>query len=143
MIRFALRCSNGHGFESWFQSNEKFDELARLGHISCPKCNSAKVEKELMAPPVRASRKKASAPQPMAANPDAEVAEAIKALKEHVEKTSDFVGDKFAEEARAMHEGDVPQRSIHGQANAEEAKKLIDDGIPAVPLPFVPRQKTN
>ena len=79
----------------------------------------------------------------MASSPDPEVAEAIKAIRDHVEKNSDYVGDRFAEEARAMHDGDTPQRSIHGEAKAEDARKLIEDGVPAVPLPFVPKQKTN
>ena len=145
MICFSLKCSNDHSFESWFASNAKFEALQSAGHIMCPECNSSKVEKALMAPPVRASRKAAKTreTQPMAASPDPEVAEAIKAIRDHVEQNSDYVGDKFAEEARAMHEGDMPQRSIHGQAGPEEAKKLIEDGVPALPLPFIPRQKTN
>lgn len=145
MIRFALKCANEHSFESWFPSNDKFDELQSAGLISCPTCNNTEVAKELMAPPVRSSRKRAPLPetQPMAASPDPDVAEAIKAIRDHVEKNSDYVGDRFADEARAMHEGDAPHRSIHGQANAEEAKKLIEDGVPALPLPFIPRQKTN
>ncbi|MDA8587042.1 DUF1178 family protein, partial [Rhodobacteraceae bacterium] len=126
-------------------SNDKFDALQDSGHVTCPKCNSSTVTKELMAPPVRASRKakKAEVPQPMATGPDPEVADAIKAIRDHVEKNSDYVGDDFAKQARAMHDGDKPQRSIHGQANVEDAKKLIEDGVPAVPLPFIPRQKTN
>lgn len=146
MIRFALECEKGHSFESWFSSNATFDELAAAGHVLCPKCNSAKVQKSLMAPPVRASRKAAkppSAPQPMAHSPDPEVVEAIRSIREHVEKNSDYVGDKFVDEARAMHEGEAPQRSIHGEARPEDAKKLIEDGVPAVPLPFIPKQKTN
>ena len=145
MIRFALTCANDHGFESWFPSNAKFDELQAAGLVQCPTCNSSDVSKALMAPPVRASKKRnlPAEPQPMAASPDPDVADAINALREHVEKNSDYVGDSFAAEARAMHEGDAPHRSIHGQARPEEAKKLIEDGVPALPLPFIPRQKTN
>ncbi len=79
----------------------------------------------------------------MAAGPDPKVEKAIKELKEHVEKNSDYVGNKFADEARAMHLGDKPERSIYGEVKVEDAKKLHDDGIPAVPLPFTPKQKTN
>lgn len=146
MIRFALQCDKGHGFESWFSSNATFEELRAAGHVMCPKCNSSAVEKSLMAPPVRASRKTAkpaTAPQPLANAPDPEVAKAIQEIREHVEKTSDYVGDKFADEARAMHEGTSPHRSIHGEAPLEEARKLIEDGVPAVPLPFIPKQKSN
>lgn len=75
--------------------------------------------------------------------PDPKLVEAIQTLRDHVEKNSDYVGKKFAEEARAMHEGDTPHRPIYGEAKTEEAKKLIEDGVPALPLPFIPRQKTN
>lgn len=150
MIRFTLKCENDHSFESWFQSGDAFEKLCAGGHVTCPKCGASDVSKELMAPKVRSSRKAVvqapqddEAPQPMAATPDTEVSEALQKLKAHVEKNSDYVGDKFASEARAMHEGDAPQRAIHGEAKPEEAKKLIEDGVPALPLPFIPRQKTN
>lgn len=148
MIRFALSCENDHQFESWFQSSDAFDELHGRALVTCPTCGSAKVTKELMAPTVRASRRKAvvpaeTPPQAMTNSPDPEVAEAIKKLKDHVEKNSDYVGDSFASEARAMHDGDKPQRAIHGEANLDEARKLVEDGVPALPLPFIPKQKTN
>lgn len=150
MIRFALKCANGHGFESWFASSEKFADLVSAGHVTCPECDSARISKDLMAPPVRASRKKAvkdrahdDAPTSMAAGTDPEIADAIRKLKAHVEQNSDYVGDRFVKEARAMHEGAMPQRSIHGEARSDEARKLIEDGVPALPLPFIPRQRTN
>ena len=150
-MRFALICDRDHNFDSWFQSNDAFDKLIARGLVECPTCGSTKVSKALMAPKVRSSRKAAvpdpiehaAAPSAPMAAPDPETAEAIQKLKKHVEKNSDYVGDSFANEARAMHEGDKPQRAIHGQANAEEARKLIEDGVPALPLPFIPRQKTN
>lgn len=147
MIRFALKCENDHRFESWFQSGDAFDTLAARDLVACPECESTAISKVLMAPKVRASRKNAVEPlvgsQTMTNAPDREVAEAIQKLKAHVEKNSDYVGSGFATEARAMHDGDKPHRAIHGEANAEEAKKLIEDGVPALPLPFIPRQKTN
>lgn len=145
MIRFDLECAAGHGFESWFPSNDTFDTLVAAGQVLCPVCNSKDVQKALMAPPVRASRKKAVEPatQPMVNSDDPDLKKAVQAIRDHVEKNSDYVGDRFVEEARAMHEGDTPHRSIHGQARPEEAKKLIEDGVPAVPLPFIPKQKTN
>ena len=147
MIRFALKCANGHGFESWFASNEKFETLLAQGFVTCPVCQNDEVNKELMAPRVRASRRAAEpevakGEQPMAMG-DPDTTEAIKMLKAHVEANSDYVGDQFAAEARAMHDGAMPHRSIHGQARPEEAKKLMEDGVPALPLPFIPRQKTN
>ena len=153
MIRYTLKCENDHRFESWFQSAEAFDTLVKQGLAACPSCGSSDVEKTLMAPTVRPARNASTAPaeapgpqpetQPMVTPGDPEVAEALLKLREHVEKNSEYVGESFAKEARAIHDGDRPERPIYGQANIEEAKKLAEDGIPAVPLPFIPRQKTN
>lgn len=146
MIRYALKCGNNHSFESWFQSAEAFDGLKAAGMVACPECEDTTVEKSLMAPRVRPARGQAVAEkpaEPMVSTPDPEIAKAIKAIRDHVEKNSDYVGDRFAKEARAMHEGETPHRSIYGEVRADEAKKLAEDGVPAVPLPFVPRQKTN
>lgn len=151
MIRYALKCGEDHSFESWFKSADAFEALKSAGMVTCPDCGSDRVEKTLMAPGVQSSRKKGGALAPMPAAPegaltnapDPKLAEAIQTLRDHVEKNSDYVGTKFAEEARAMHEGDTPHRPIYGEAKAEEAKKLIEDGVPAMPLPFIPRQKTN
>lgn len=161
MIRYALKCDSDHSFESWFKSADAFDALVASGMLSCPHCGSNHVKKCLMAPGVRVSRDTPSAPEPdtlerpaeiaapstsesiMTNAHDPKLAEAIKTLRDHVEKNSDYVGDKFAEEARAMHDGDTPHRPIYGEANAKDAKQLIDDGVPALPLPFIPRQKTN
>lgn len=147
MIRYALKCSNAHGFESWFASAEAFDTLMAQGHISCPVCGVTEVSKSLMAPGVQASRSKAIVPaeptaQPPAA-PEAALEAKLKELREHVESNSDYVGLKFASEARAMHEGEIPHRAIYGEAKAEEAKKLLEDGVPVAPLPFTPTRKTN
>lgn len=143
MIRYALRCENDHRFESWFQSGEAFEALVAGGRVECPECGASRVTKDLMSPGVRPGRKKAAAPQPMTNAPDPEVTAALKKLRHHVETTSDYVGNAFAKEARAMHEGEIPHRPIYGEARADEAKKLIEDGVPALPLPFIPRRKTN
>lgn len=149
MIRFALKCDNDHSFESWFQSSDAFDGLRAAGLVTCPLCQSARVSKTLMAPRVRPSRKAATgvrAPQPaqpVTNTPDAKLVEAIRALRAHIEENSDYVGENFVREARAMHDGETPHRPIHGEARADEARKLIEDGIPTLPLPFIPRQKTN
>ena len=153
MIRFALKCTNDHSFESWFQSSSAFDSLKAAGMVTCPACQSSDVEKELMAPRVTASRKKAAAPvepsvqapapQPMSSTTDPEVEKAIKALRDHVEKNSDYVGGDFAKEARAMHDGDKPHRAIYGEAKPDDARKLLEDGVPVAPLPFTPKARTN
>ncbi len=153
MIRFSLSCPNAHSFESWFQSGAAFDRLKAAGQISCIVCGATGVEKSLMAPAVRPARKAGepaapalSAPgTPAAANPAAEAlaAEALAALRRRIEESSDYVGMNFASEARAIHEGEAPDRAIHGEARLDEAKRLIEDGVPVVPLPFLPRRNAN
>lgn len=166
MIQYTLKCSNGHVFESWFQSASAFDKLSEAGMVTCVECGCAHVQKAIMAPRVRTGRKAVSglgeaeqpvheatppvvaAPEPVVAAAETgpsqeEVAAALKKLRETVEANSDYVGEKFADEARAMHLGDAPERAIYGEAKPEEAKELLEDGIPVVPLPFVSGRKAN
>ena len=146
MIRYALKCGNEHSFESWFKSADAFDSLQGKGAVVCPFCDDKNIEKTLMAPPVRASKKRAASealPQTVTNAPDPQIVEAIRSIRDHVERTSDYVGDRFATEARAMHEGEMPHRPIYGEARPEDAKKLKEDGVPALPLPFIPKQKSN
>ena len=143
MIRFALKCDKDHRFESWFQSGSAFEDLSNRHLVQCPECGSSVVTKSLMAPKVSVSEGEDRTPQPMASDPDPKLAEAIQNLRTHVEQNSDYVGQDFAREARSMHEGETPHRAIYGEVNKKEAKSLIEDGVPAVPLPFIPRQKTN
>lgn len=138
MIRYDLKCENDHGFDSWFASADAFDTLGKAGQLACPECGSVRVEKALMAPKVRPARKSASLTKPSS---DRE--KALAKLRDEVEKNSDYVGMNFAAEARAMHEGDAPARSIYGEAKPEDAKSLIEDGLPVAPLPFTPRAKTS
>lgn len=128
MIRYALRCENGHDFDGWFRSSDAFETTLAAGHVACTQCGSAQVRKSLMAPSVASERPAKPAENPLEA--------ALQALRQQVEANSDYVGLKFADEARAMHEGRIPRRSIHGEARPEEARKLIEDGIPVAPLPF-------
>lgn len=153
MIKFTLKCSDGHAFESWFQSASAYDSLKKAGMVECAICGTTSVDKAIMAPRVTAARKKASppsaeAPQPAAAptmgmGADADMRKALEEMKRHVEENSDYVGDKFAQEARAMHLGDAPERAIYGETRPEEAKSLIEDGVPVAPLPFIPTRKSN
>lgn len=150
MIQYTLRCDRDHRTESWFKSADAFDALKRAGHLSCAVCGSGKVEKALMAPRVSASRTEEKAPQPAAQPaapvmnaPSEEIARAVAELRRKVEENSDYVGDRFVEEARAMHLGDKPGRSIWGEARADQAKSLIEDGVPLLPLPFKPRNKLS
>lgn len=153
MIRYSLKCENDHVFESWFQSASAFETLASSGHVGCPACGSESVEKTLMAPAVSASTKakgKTTEPAPpapqagqMATGPDPEFVKAVEKLRAHVEANSEYVGNNFAREATEMHLGDKPHRPIYGETTPDEAKRLAEDGVPALPLPFIPRQKTN
>lgn len=142
MIRYTLKCDNDHRFDSWFSSAEDFDRLKAAGHVSCPECGDSAVEKSLMAPGVRTARK-AAEPEPALSQPATEAEAALAKLKAEVESNSDYVGMNFAAEARAMHDGDVPLRSIYGEAKPAEAKALIEEGVPVAPLPFTPTRKAN
>lgn len=137
MIRYTLKCSAGHVFESWFANAEKYDTLRAAGHVSCAICGATDVEKTLMAPAVAPT----GAPALTEAESPQEVA--LRKLKEHVEANSDYVGPDFASHARAIHEGAEPDRAIHGEASMDEAKSLIEDGVPVAPLPFVSPRKAN
>ncbi len=143
MIRYALSCDSDHDFESWFQSAEAFDRLLGAGHVACAICGSAKVTKKLMAPAVRPTRKAATDPAPSLSRPANPAEKALATMRRHIEENSDYVGLNFAAEARAIHDGDAPERSIYGEARAEDAKRLIEDGVPVAPLPFLPARKTN
>lgn len=134
MIRYDLRCDQGHDFDGWFRDSTGFDALRKAGQVTCAHCGSASVEKALMAPGV-ATRDLHTPRNPQET--------ALEKLREQVEANSDYVGMSFAAEARAMHQGDAPSRAIHGEARLEDAKKLLEDGIPVAPLPFRSRQRAN
>ena len=150
MIRFALTCDKDHPFDSWFASADAFDSLQRAGQLACPVCGSAKVDKSLMAPSVRPARKAAAqdaAPVPAASaplrSPQNDMETAFAAMRKQIEDNSDYVGVNFVTEARKMHEGSVPERAIYGEAKLEDARALIEDGVPIAPLPFMPARKVN
>ena len=142
MIRYALECDREHGFDSWFQSADAYDKVAAAGMVSCPECGSTRVRKALMAPDVRPARGASEAPALSAPTADPRAA-ALAELRRRVEEGSDYVGMNFAAEARAIHAGEAPERAIWGEARIDEARGLIEDGIPVAPLPFHPKSKTN
>ncbi|MBD3663702.1 DUF1178 family protein [Sulfitobacter aestuariivivens] len=142
MISYTLKCDEGHSFDSWFQSSSAFEALEKAGHLNCAVCGSLKVAKSLMAPRV-ATSDDADAPVPVLSKPHSDVEKAVEALRKKVEANSDYVGKDFASQARAMHEGTVPERSIYGEARLDQAKALAEDGVPVMPLPFRPKQKLS
>ncbi|MCU0907592.1 MAG: DUF1178 family protein [Rhodobacteraceae bacterium] len=157
MIRYALRCTRDHGFDSWFQSAAAYDRLAAAGGVTCPYCGTTDVDKALMAPSVvtdpapsapppsvpTAAGMPAAADAPALGTPSTDLERRLAALREKIERESEYVGLSFADEARAMHAGDAPERAIWGEARPEEARRLLEDGVPVAPLPFVPRRVTN
>ncbi len=151
MIRYALACDSGHEFESWFPSGEAYDEQRKRGLVSCPLCNSLKVEKQIMAPSVNRTDLApvtASPPEPEPSHPvtimsgkDAAVREALRNLHRHVAENAENVGERFPEEARRIHDGEIESRSIYGQASPEDARALVEDGIDIMMLPPLPDEK--
>jgi len=151
MIRYALRCDRGHEFDSWFQSSSAYDSQHKRGLVACPVCESTKVEKAIMAPRITRKSKSKSAPEPAAAPADEtastslvmapqerELLSKLKELRDHVLRNADNVGNKFPDEARKMHYGDIEHRAIYGEATTEEARALIDEGVEVAPLPVLP-----
>src|SRR5262249_22035702 len=157
MIRYTLACDKGHVFESWFQNSAAYDKQVKASLITCPVCNSVKVEKTMMAPGVLGTKKKKrrDAPSPQtqpspqqSANTPSPVAmmtpqerdfrNKLKELRDHLTKNADYVGRKFPEEARKMPYGETEHRSIYGEATPEQAKDLHEEGIEFHPLPVLP-----
>lgn len=147
MIVFDLRCAHAHVFEAWFGSTEDFESQQARGLVSCPLCGDTDVTKAVMAPAVGAKgNQRAAAPQPVAAHPPEAVKAMLAAIAEvqaKVEANCDYVGDRFAEEARAIHFGDAEERGIYGEATAEQAAALKEDGIEVAALPFKPKRAAD
>lgn len=131
MIRYALRCDRAHRTDSWFGSSEDYDRLAGLGLVVCSVCGSDNVEKDVMAPAVAGP-----APERALSAPASPAEQALAELRRRIEATSEDVGRNFATEARAIHEGESPRRSIIGEATPAEARALHEDGIPVSRLPW-------
>ena len=154
MIRYTLRCERDHGFESWFQSSSAYDSQVRRKLVTCPVCNSTKVEKAIMAPQIVSKKgRDNAAPAPAAAAPaettasestpllmaqERELRAKLKELRDHIVKNADNVGERFPNEARKMHYGDIEHRPIYGEASPDEARALIDEGVEVAPLPVLP-----
>ena len=141
MIRYDLKCTKGHDFDGWFKSAEAFDSLSKAGHVTCTICGVADVEKRIMAPAVRPARSLGE--KPKLTEPQNDIQAAMAEMRRKVEENSEYVGLNFASEARAMHEGTIDERSIYGEAKPDEARALLEDGIPVAPLPFMPKRQAN
>jgi hypothetical protein len=166
MIRYALICNRGHEFESWFASSAAYDKQVKRSLVTCPVCDSAEVEKSIMAPRLSGTKKRHGAPAPelpapppsteaavpvrppaapapvaMVSPQEHEFRKKLKELREHLTKNADYVGQKFPEEARKMHYGEIEHRSIYGEASPDQAKELHEEGIEFHPLPVLPDER--
>ena len=135
MIKYAMRCGDGHGFEGWFSSMADYDEQAELGQLSCPACGSGDVGKALMAPAVRTSRQAETAAAARLAEIQAVVEDSARRARAYVEKNFEGVGKRFPEEARKIHYGEAEDRPIYGEATPKEAKDLAEEGVAITPVP--------
>jgi len=164
MIRYALVCAKGHSFESWFPNSAAYDKQAKRGLVTCPACGDSKVEKAIMAPTLSGTKKRGARPAPAAEAPIGDAAQAptpdaakapvammspqerefrskLRELRDHLTKNADYVGQKFPQEARKMHYGEIDHRSIYGEASPQEAKDLHEEGIEFHPLPVLPDER--
>jgi hypothetical protein len=127
VIRYELQCENGDGFEAWFGDSADYDRQAAQGLVECPHCGSKAVTKAPMAPAIIRGRKKREAEKVSVAT--------AKQVREHIRDHYDYVGERFPDEARKMHEGEIEHRPIWGEATAAEAKAMMEEGVPVAPLP--------
>lgn len=140
MIRFSLNCSSDHHFEAWFRNNDDFDLQLKSGLVTCPQCGSHEVQKALMAPSVTTGRKKDQIALGMD-KAQKKILNEIQELARKVRDNADYVGDKFAEEARKIHYGETETRGIYGEASTEDVTSLVEEGIEIMPLPPLPEDK--
>ena len=141
MIRYALLCEHEHDFEGWFGASADFDDQRARGLLECPVCGSKAVRKAIMAPAVAGTKKRGQDLAP--SQSQAMMMEAMGRIRRHVEENFDDVGDAFAVEARAIHEGKAEDRGIYGQATPTEVRDLVEDGVPVAPLPPEPAKKSE
>ncbi|MFM1816457.1 MAG: hypothetical protein RLZ98_3152 [Pseudomonadota bacterium] len=164
MIRYSLICKEEHEFEGWFRNSDDYDRQRKRGLVRCPTCSSKKISKALMAPSVVTSPERrrrptvpaVSDPEPLSAvssppagvpqpalSPEAtaEFLAAVRRFRKKVEAEAEYVGPRFAEEARRIHHEEAEERSIYGEASITEAKELLDEGIPLTPLPRLPEDE--
>jgi hypothetical protein len=159
VIKYTLICDKRHEFESWFADSGAYDKQVKRKLVTCPMCDSSKVEKAIMAPRISTSRRKAavpieapmnapaSAPMPapapvaMMSPQEKEFRSKLKELRDHLVKNADNVGTRFPEEARKMHYGETEHRSIYGEASPDEAEKMLEEGIEFHPIPVLPEDR--
>ncbi len=135
MIVFNLRCGDGHGFEAWFTDAKAYESQRRGRRVACPVCGITKVGKVPAAPRIAKGAGDGAQPMDQATARSAQFIDALDQMHRHMEENCDYVGDRFAEEARAIHQGDAEERGIYGEATKDEAKDLADEGVPFTAIP--------
>ena len=140
MIRFSLHCDRDHEFDGWFRNGEDFETQKKRGFVSCPVCGSSKVDKALMAPSVATGRKREQIAL-AAGETQRKMLAQLREMAKQVRENADYVGDKFAEEARKIHFGETDARGIYGEATGDEVKALLEDGVEIMPLPELPEDR--
>ena len=154
MIKYRLNCASGHEFEAWFRSSSAYDSQERRGHVSCPACGSTEVKRAIMAPSVATSRRRqpdtttarpaqlpAAAAPPESGEFPARFLRVMRELRREVESKAEYVGPRFAEEARKIYYDEAAPRGIYGEASLADAKDLLDEGIAVLPLPKLPEEE--
>ena len=162
MIHYNLRCKKGHAFESWFQSSSAYEQQERRKLVNCPVCGSSDVERAIMAPQIVKKKGRDTAPAeavpavtpppatevtppspstPLLMTQERELRAKLKELRDHIVGNADNVGERFPNEARKMHYGDIEHRPIYGEASPDEARELIDEGVEVMPLPALPEDR--
>lgn len=131
MIRYSLACVGEHEFEAWFSDSAAYDTQRKKKLVECPVCGSHEVRKRIMAPAVRDSGSKSGREK----SPEAIAAKMAGEIRRKIAETHDYVGDRFAEEARSMYYGKVEQRPVWGEVTPEVAQELQEEGVPAMPIP--------
>ena len=139
MISYDLKCEKNHTFNSWFNCVDAYDKLEKSNLLSCAVCGSSNVHRAIMAPQVSRSNTKESSPL---SEEVSSVEQKMSKIRSKLEAEVENVGENFANEARAMHDGDSPMRSIYGEAKIKDAQALVEDGIPVIPMPWKKR-RTN
>ena len=135
MIKYNLRCENDHEFESWFRSSSDYDDQVASNHVTCPYCNSVSIDKALMAPNVSTSKSKAKPVEAVHNQKlDQDVRKTLQKVRDYIVQNSEYVGDRFAEETRQIH-NDESEKSIYGEATPQEVSDLVEDGVDVLPLP--------
>ncbi len=140
MILYQLACTNDHQFEAWFRDIATYDAQSAAGDVTCPFCGSTGVTKAPMAPNVATGAHKCATAETRAREVAEKIMRAVRKLHRHVEENSEYVGDRFAEEARSIHFGESEERDIYGEATEQEATELVEDGIEFQRIPWIPRR---